>query len=97
MQEFKMSLSEIEAKFTKSEMAIMSWSSQEQTLNLEKKTKNTKKNNFKKPSNIEKDDEDLPSHFYNEEGEIDLRKVTGKEAHRFLSRMGIKIPIIRKG
>jgi hypothetical protein len=95
MQEFKMPLSEIEEKFTLSEMAIMSWSSQEHMAGLEKRSVNrptrTKESNTKQNKT-----ESLPEHFYNEEGEIDLRRVTGKEAYRFLSSQGIKIPIIKR-
>jgi hypothetical protein len=97
MQEFKMSLSEIEDKFTKSEMAMMSYSSREQVLNLEKNSKTTKKKRNKFTEEVEEEQEqDLSPNFYNEEGEIDLRKVTGKEAYRFLSSQGIKIPIVQR-
>lgn len=93
MQEFKMSMTEIYHKFTKSEIAIMSWTSQEQVINLEKKTQT--KPVQKEQSNIEGD---LPEHFYNEQGEVDLRRVTGKEAVKFLAAQGIRgiIPIQKK-
>jgi hypothetical protein len=92
MQEFKMPLSEIEDKFTLSEMAVMSWSSQEQMANLEKKTDRP----TIRTKNKRQNKEGLPEHFYNESGEIDLRRVTGKEAYKFLSAQGIKIPIIQR-
>lgn len=38
----------------------------------------------------------LPDKFYNEYGEIDLRQVTGAEAMKYFSLLGIKLPIIHR-
>lgn len=38
----------------------------------------------------------LPAHYYNEEGEVDLRQVTGKEAYNFFLAQGIKLPIFQR-
>ena len=40
--------------------------------------------------------EGVPEHFFNEDGEIDLRQVSGKEALKYFAAMGIAIPEIRK-
>jgi len=111
MQEFKMSMDEIEEKFTKSELMIMSWTSQEQAAHLEEETKRKKtsiKNKTqlqdleeelsgKEITTVERQSSDLPDRYYNEEGEVDLRKVSGKEAVRLLSAMGMHfMPMMKR-
>lgn len=38
----------------------------------------------------------LPDHFFNEEGELDLRGVKGHEAWKFLASQGLKLPIMQR-
>ena len=38
----------------------------------------------------------LPDKFYDENGEINLTKVTGAEAHRYFQSLGMPLPMIRK-
>lgn len=35
----------------------------------------------------------LPDRFFNEEGEVDLSKVTGRDAVQYLAAVGIHLPI----
>jgi hypothetical protein len=41
--------------------------------------------------------EGLPPRFYNKEGELDLRQVTGAEAFKLFQAQGMVFPIIRTG
>jgi len=113
MQELKMSMDEIEEKFTKSELIIMSWTSQEQAAGLEEETKR-KRSSIKSKTQLQelteelsgkeientspvRTQEGLPDNYYNEEGEVDLRKVSGKEAVRLLSAMGMHfMPMMKR-
>jgi len=38
----------------------------------------------------------LPDHFFNDEGEVDLSKVTGAEAYKYFMMQGVKLPMIFK-
>ena len=40
--------------------------------------------------------EGLPDHFFNEEGDLDLRGVTAKEAWKFFDINGIHLPVIQR-
>ena len=84
MQEFKMSLEELEEKFTKSEMGMMSWSSQESLASMDNKMKTTKRDNEHQEVNLE--DDGLPR---NEFGEVDISKMTGKQAAAYLGSKGL--------
>lgn len=103
-----MPLREIEAQFTRSEMHMLAWRSQEQYWQMKDKFKETEKTSGQldipmphKGSKNRKEYDgkvptNLPDHFYNEQGEIDLRQVTGDEAYRFFQMQGIRLPIYRR-
>lgn len=38
--------------------------------------------------------ENLPDKFFNDEGEVDLRRVTGEEARKYFSMLGMQLPVI---
>jgi hypothetical protein len=40
--------------------------------------------------------EGLSAKYFNEEGELDLRRVTGREAYRYFQSIGIQLPIIQR-
>ena len=96
---FGLSKREIEEKFTRSETILLAWRSMEISAGFEKQAKDMR--GGLPPTNPRKHTdgrlpENLPAHFYNEEGEIDLRKVTGEEAYKFMMSQGIKLPVIRR-
>jgi len=41
--------------------------------------------------------EGLPDRFFNEEGEVDLRLVTGEEARKYFGSLGMDLPIMNTG
>lgn len=91
-----MPLHEIRDKFTLSEIVITSWRSQEMSYNMSKSTTPSK---TRQTEDVEEHNErlgELPSTFYNEEGELDLRKVPGPVAYKFFQNMGIQLPIIQR-
>jgi hypothetical protein len=98
---FRMGKRELEEKFTKSELVILGWRSQETSAQLEKQTKEVtddfeaskKRQPRQHPGNAEMP-ANLPEHFFNENGEVDLRKVSGEEAYRYFSSIGVHLPII---
>lgn len=115
-----MPLREIRKKFTKSELFMLAWRSQEQAVKMKSKFREDAVDvpRYQSPSEDEPDEgeavklpqpkrrnrrkayedsqvpEGLPSHFYNKDGELDLRQVTGDEAYRFFAAQGIQLPII---
>jgi hypothetical protein len=102
MEMFTMSKREIEAKFTRSEMVLLAWRSQELSYQMEQKTKGIGGGSQGATSGKRRNNyagqlpDDLPDHFFNADGELDLRQVTGKEAHKLLSSMGIILPVIQR-
>ena len=89
--------------FTKSEMAMMSWSSREQSASLEKKNPNKKRVIPKNKRNID----ELREEIYGEEQHVetitteddepDIRKMTGKEAWKFFANQGLKFaPVVKR-
>jgi hypothetical protein len=90
-----MPLREIEERFTKSELVLMAWRSQEMHHNLQKDMP-AKKKKGRKGNKYSADDigpEGMPEHFFNEDGEIDLSKVKGEEARGYFERrLGIPMP-----
>lgn len=99
LEMFGLSKREMEKKFKRSELAIMAWRSQETAAAFERDTADVKKTaenlkSRKKRKTGGKTIDGLPDHFYNKDGEIDLRQVTGKEAYQFFSKQGIRLPII---
>lgn len=94
---FALSKREMEKKFTRSELVILAWRSQEVSASFEKQTAQTKdasesmgKRKFVTDAQVP---QNLPAKFYNKQGEIDLRQVTGAEAYKFMMALGIKLPV----
>jgi hypothetical protein len=101
-----MPIYEIEERFCKSDLAVVGWRSQETAYQMDRKMKRGSDaagppqeasryyNDPSLPTN-------LPSHFFNAEGELDLRGVTGQEALKFLGIQGVNVPFVppsgRKG
>lgn len=93
MEMFGLGKRELEEKFTKSELVLLAWRSQEVSASLEKGAPTgAPAGTYRKMTDAQVP-EGLPDHFYNEQGEVDLRKVTGAEAYRYFSSVGIKLPI----
>jgi hypothetical protein len=91
---FGLSKREIEKKFTRSELVILAWRSQEISASFERQsgtTPPTGKRNFHLGAQVP---EGLPDKFYNKDGEVDLRQVTGEEAYKYMSAIGVKLPIM---
>jgi hypothetical protein len=100
---FGMSKREIEAKFTKSEMVLLAWRSQEMSYKMSQETKKASQDSelasIPGKSKVKKRKDGVPDwvpdHLINEEGDVDLRLATGKEAHKFFSMQGIVLPVIK--
>ena len=92
---FALSKREIEEKFTKSEMTLLAWRSQEMSYQMKNQSDS---DSGERVSNKKKRKEGtphwVPDHLINEEGELDLRLATGKEAHKFFAMQGIQLPVI---
>jgi hypothetical protein len=99
VETFQMPLREIRDKFTWSEIVLMGWRSAEQSHQLKSKTpENLRRSNVRsgKPRKQYAHGEipdNLPDRFFNEEGEVDLSKVTGRDAVRYLQAIGINVPV----
>jgi hypothetical protein len=100
VETFQMPLREIKERFTWSEIVLMGWRSQEQTHQLKSKSGNIRswkedKANVKQRKAYAEGEipANLPDRFFNEEGEVDLRKVTGRDAVQYLAAVGIHVPI----
>jgi hypothetical protein len=49
------------------------------------------------PNNVQSDGsfpQGLPERFFNPEGELDLRQVTGADALNFLRKQGVNVPFV---
>ena len=77
----------------------MGWRSQEQTQQLKSKApagmKGARESSSKPrrgyaPGEIP---DNLPDRFFNEEGEVDLRNVKGRDAVQYLAAIGIHVPV----
>ena len=96
----------IEEKFTKSDLAVIAWRSQETYYQTKLKMGTNKYpgtvdytyNEITGKKRIEVPGahvpEGLPDRFYNEEGELDLRQVTAVDAYNFFKAQGILLPVI---
>lgn len=99
---------EIRRKFTKSDIAIMSWRSAEVSANMHNKTVRPASlpakldsgasymENTDRDAELQRIEERLGGIVYrmtDDKGEIDLRKLTGDEACQYMAALGI--PIIR--
>jgi hypothetical protein len=98
VETFQLPLREIKERFTWSEVVLMGWRSQEQVHQLKKKTPkgigahagDGKPRKHYSPGEIP---DNLPDRFFNEEGEVDLRQVTGRDAVQYLAAIGLKVPV----
>ena len=105
-----MSWDELTDRFTASEMAMMSWSSRESMLGLEKdvgpepKLRTLKENQdfLEKGIGNPNYEEDM-HHSYStrrgsvsDEGDVDLRKFKGRDIWNYMKSQGIIFPIIQK-
>ena len=89
-----MPVREIEEKFTLSEVVISAWRSQEVSYLMKQDRPSSAAS---RKSSDRQEYEDLPDKYFDEEGNLNLSKVTTEEAYRFYSgRLGIPISIIRK-
>jgi hypothetical protein len=95
-----MPLREIEERFTKSDLAIVGWRSQETSYLMDKKMKHGNAavgpgeeahEHFNDP-NLPTG---LPGKFFDKQtGELDLRGVTGEDALKFLRMQGVNVPFV---
>lgn len=129
-----MPLREIEDKFTKSELVLVAWSSQEKYHNMLKKMDDSKAAGHEEAqktlelarktaderlqSEVKKLVEEgvhtagnsgdelvsvpgfdikVPKKYVNENGELDMRKMPGSVARRFMAAQGIELPVMLKG
>lgn len=103
MEEFKAPMREIEERFTRSELVLLAWRSQEMHHNFKKKRSMYEdlpdneaevqggKRRKTYPDGI--GPEGMPDKFYDANGDFNLSLVTGEEARRyFAERLGIPMP-----
>lgn len=96
-----MPLQDIERKFRKSEMALLAWRSQEQAVEMERSMKqpHAAQSDFKygppsKPMVPGETPMAIPDSCYNEDGEPDIRKMTGNQAVAFMRAAGFNFPVV---
>lgn len=94
-----MPLYEVEQRFTSSELAIVGWRSQETAYLMDKQMKKGQANAGPpvEAGELMTDPSlpyGLPERFFNKDGELDLRQVTGAEALRFLRTQGVNVPFV---
>lgn len=102
IETFQAPLHEIEERFKKSELAIVAWSSQEQSEHLRQRMKQSETKGqaqYGTPPNAKippgsSVPEGLPARFFNKDGELDLRGVTGMEAWQYMQAIGKRLPYI---
>lgn len=106
METFCLPIHEVHERFTRSEIYMMAWRSQEQHHHMMERMDDIKKPKGEAPqrqgrrSRYGADDiipEGLPDHFFNKNGEVDLSQVTGKEAMQYMSSIGMHFPIMMTG
>lgn len=91
---FHLSKREIDEKFTKSELYLLSWRSMETAHQMERKVPVDKPMEKMRSYGNVQVPADLPKQFYDENGEVNLSKVTGREAYKYLSALGFKMPVM---
>lgn len=95
MEMFGLSKRELEKKFTRSELVLLAWRSQEISASLDSPSSQPPESKTKRKFYFDSQvPEGLPDKFFNEDGEVDLRKVTGEEAYKYMSSIGVKLPIM---
>lgn len=92
-----MPLREIRRKFTRSEIVLMGWRSQEQyrfiKSKIPKENNNTDTEGKKRKTYDGIGPEGMPDHFFDENGDFNLSKVRGEEARQYFERrLGIPLP-----
>lgn len=96
-----MPIREIEERFTKSELVLMAWRSQEQHYHFKKKVKKydtddgvsvSKSGKKRKDYHDGIGPEGMPDEFFNSEGDFDLSKVSGEKARRYFESV-LRIPL----
>lgn len=100
MEMFALPFGEISDRFTRSELVLMAWRSQEQHHQFKKKMKRTTSKNFgtetegkkRKVYEDAETPEGLPDEYFNDEGEVDLSQVTGSQARQYLAHIGMPFP-----
>jgi len=102
MEQFAMPLREIGAKFTKSELTLIAWRSQEQSHHFKKRLKKIDSGDDDKPSvssgkkrkqyNDGIGPERMPDEFFDENGDFNLSKVPGEYARRYFEQV-LRIPM----
>ncbi len=96
METFSLPLREIRSRFTWSEIVMLGWRSAEQTHHLKSKSPSGGWKESGKPRKKYMQGEipeNLPDRFFNEEGEVDLRQVTGRDAVQYLAAVGLNVPL----
>lgn len=107
METFAMPLSELKERFTKSELFMIGWRSQEQHFHFKKRMKkidkgrgtesHTEEGGYKKRyGSLDIIPENLPDRFFNEDGEVDLSRVTGREALKYMELQGMPFPVMMR-
>lgn len=100
METFHLPLREIEERFTRSELVFVAWRSQELHHNMMKdhptiaKTKSGKRSKY---SMEDKGPQGMPDRFFNKDGEIDLRQVSGEDARMYFAKLGIPLVALPAG
>ena len=95
----------VEEKFTKSDLAVIAWRSQETYFQTKQKIGTNKYPGTAaftsgRVQRVEVPGasipEGLPDRFFNQEGELDLRQVTAKDAWNFFKAQGILLPVVER-
>ena len=94
IETFHMPMAEIENKFTTSELSIVAWKASETAYHMRQKMKEHKTEETAGPRKNHPILGNLPDRFFNEEGDLDMRLMTGEEAWNFLQRQGKRLPVI---
>ena len=97
-----MPLQDIERKFRKSEMTLIAWRSQEQAAEMEKQFQRPAASSpytlpVAPPRSLARAGDTpmpIPEECYNEEGEPDIRKMTGNQALSYMRAAGFNLPVI---
>lgn len=100
MELLHLPLREVKQRFTKSEMFILAWRSSEQYHQMMKRLKETEtgKKTPRKGGKFRKENpllpDNLPDECFDEEGDLNLSKLPGEKAARYLNALGWRVPII---
>jgi hypothetical protein len=87
---------EINERFTTSELVFVAWRSQESADQLKKSVDTPSKTDDATVPRGAKTPTGLPKEFYNPEGELDLRQVTGRQALEYFKTLGITFPVMAR-